>query len=104
MKSYNNHFGVPLTLARMPRATRRAVFEIGMNHAGEIEPLAKMVEPHAACVTTVGPVHIENFEDGEAGVARAKGEIFSGLASHALQQLEPSVVGVQHRDAAGRQA
>ena len=80
VKSYNNHFGVPLTLARMPRATRRAVFEIGMNHAGEIEPLAKMVEPHAACVTTVGPVHIENFEDGEAGVARAKGEIFSGLA------------------------
>jgi len=79
VKSYNNHFGVPLTLARMPRATRRAVFEIGMNHAGEIEPLTRMVQPHAACVTTVGPVHIENFEDGEAGVARAKGEIFSGL-------------------------
>ena len=79
VKSYNNHFGVPLTLARMPRATRRAVFEIGMNHAGEIEPLSKMVAPHAACITTVGPVHIENFEDGEAGVARAKGEIFAGL-------------------------
>ena len=79
VKSYNNHFGVPLTLARMPRATRRAVFEIGMNHSGEIEPLSRMVEPHAACVTTVGPVHIENFEDGEAGVARAKGEIFAGL-------------------------
>ena len=79
VKSYNNHFGVPLTLARMPQATRRAVFEIGMNHAGEIEPLSKMVEPHAACVTTVGPVHIENFEDGEAGVARAKAEIFAGL-------------------------
>jgi len=79
VKSYNNHFGVPLTLARMPKATRRAVFEIGMNHAGEITPLARMVEPHAACVTTVGPVHIENFEDGEEGVARAKGEIFAGL-------------------------
>ncbi len=79
VKSYNNHVGVPLTLARMPKGTRRAVFEIGMNHAGEIEPLARMVEPHAACVTTVGPVHIENFADGEAGVARAKGEIFSGL-------------------------
>ena len=79
VKSYNNHFGVPLTLARMPRSTRRAVFEIGMNHAGEIEPLSRMVAPHAACVTTVGPVHIENFEDGEAGVAKAKGEIFSGL-------------------------
>jgi UDP-N-acetylmuramoyl-tripeptide--D-alanyl-D-alanine ligase len=79
VKSYNNHFGVPLTLARMPKATRRAVFEIGMNHSGEIEPLSRMVAPHAACVTTVGPVHIENFEDGEAGVARAKGEIFAGL-------------------------
>ncbi len=79
VKSYNNHFGVPLTLARMPRATRRAVFEIGMNHAGEIEPLVKLVQPHAACITTVGPVHIENFADGEAGVARAKGEIFAGL-------------------------
>ena len=79
VKSYNNQFGVPLTLARMPKATRRAVFEIGMNHSGEIEPLSKMVEPHAACITNVGPVHIENFADGEAGVARAKGEIFAGL-------------------------
>jgi UDP-N-acetylmuramoyl-tripeptide--D-alanyl-D-alanine ligase len=79
VKSYNNHFGVPLTLARMPKSTRRAIFEIGMNHAGEITPLTRMVEPHAACITTVGPVHIENFEDGEEGVARAKGEIFSGL-------------------------
>ena len=79
VKSYNNHFGVPLTLARMPAATRRAVFEIGMNHAGEIGPLSRMVKPHAVAVTTVGPVHIENFEDGEAGVARAKGEIFAGL-------------------------
>ena len=79
VKSYNNQIGVPLTLARMPPATRRAVFEIGMNHAGEIEPLSRMVEPHCVCITTVGPVHIENFEDGEAGVARAKGEIFAGL-------------------------
>jgi len=79
VKSYNNQIGVPLTLARMPRATERAVFEIGMNHAGEIEPLARMVAPHAVCVTTVGPVHIENFDDGEAGVAAAKAEIFMGL-------------------------
>ncbi len=79
VKSYNNQIGVPLTLARMPRETRRAVFEIGMNHAGEIEPLSKMVSPHAVAVTTVGPVHIENFADGEAGVARAKAEIFAGL-------------------------
>jgi UDP-N-acetylmuramoyl-tripeptide--D-alanyl-D-alanine ligase len=79
VKSYNNQIGVPLTLARMPAATRRAVFEIGMNHAGEIEPLTQMVRPHAVAITTVGPVHTENFADGEAGVARAKAEIFSGL-------------------------
>jgi UDP-N-acetylmuramoyl-tripeptide--D-alanyl-D-alanine ligase len=79
VKSYNNQIGVPLTLARMARGARRAVFEIGMNHAGEIEPLSKMVQPHAVAITTVGPVHTENFADGEAGVARAKAEIFSGL-------------------------
>ena len=79
VKSYNNAFGVPLTLARMPRDTKRAVFEIGMNHAGEIEPLSQLVAPNAVAITTVGPVHIENFEDGEAGVARAKAEIFAGL-------------------------
>ena len=79
IKSYNNQIGVPLTLARMPRDTERAVFEIGMNHAGEIEPLARMVCPHAVCITTVGPVHTENFNDGETGVAQAKAEIFKGL-------------------------
>ena len=79
IKSYNNHIGVPLTLARMPRATERAVFEIGMNHAGEITPLARMVAPQAVAITNVGPAHIENFADGEAGVARAKAEIFAGL-------------------------
>jgi UDP-N-acetylmuramoyl-tripeptide--D-alanyl-D-alanine ligase len=79
VKSYNNHIGVPLTLARMPRDTERAVFEIGMNHADEIVPLSKMVRPHVVAITTVGPVHTENFPDGEAGVARAKAEIFAGL-------------------------
>ncbi|MFJ6024823.1 UDP-N-acetylmuramoyl-tripeptide--D-alanyl-D-alanine ligase [Brevundimonas sp. NPDC092305] len=79
IKSYNNHIGVPLTLARMPRSVERAVFEIGMNAPGEIAPLSKMVRPHAACVTTVGPVHIEAFADGEAGVAREKASIFEGL-------------------------
>jgi UDP-N-acetylmuramoyl-tripeptide--D-alanyl-D-alanine ligase len=90
VKSYNNHIGVPLTLARMPGATERAVFEIGMNHADEIRPLAKMVRPHAALVTTVGPVHTENFPDGEAGVARAKAEVFEGL--------EPGGVAVLNAD------
>ena len=79
VKSFNNHIGVPLTLARMRKDVERAVFEIGMNHAGEITPLSRMVQPHAACVTTVGPVHTENFPDGEAGVAAAKAEIFEGL-------------------------
>ena len=87
VKSYNNHFGVPLTLARMPKDTRRAVFEIGMNHSGEIDLLSRMVAPHAACVTTVGPVHTENFDDGETGVARAKGEIFAGMAPGATAVL-----------------
>jgi UDP-N-acetylmuramoyl-tripeptide--D-alanyl-D-alanine ligase len=55
------------------------VFEIGMNHAEEIRPLSRMVRPHAAVISTVGPVHTENFEDGELGVARAKAEVFDGL-------------------------
>jgi UDP-N-acetylmuramoyl-tripeptide--D-alanyl-D-alanine ligase len=79
VKSYNNHFGVPLTLARMPRATERAIFEIGMNHADEITPLTRMTRPQAVVVTTVAQAHIENFADGELGVARAKAEIFEGL-------------------------
>ncbi|CAN5184629.1 UDP-N-acetylmuramoyl-tripeptide--D-alanyl-D-alanine ligase [soil metagenome] len=79
VKSYNNHIGVPLTLARMPRDTERAVFEIGMNHADEITPLSQMVAPDVAVITTVGPVHTENFPDGETGVAKAKAEIFAGL-------------------------
>ena len=90
VKSYNNHIGVPLTLARMPRDTRRAVFEIGMNHANEIRPLTQMVRPHAVLVTTVGPVHTENFADGELGVARAKAEIFEGL--------EPGGVAILNAD------
>ncbi|WP_425991321.1 UDP-N-acetylmuramoyl-tripeptide--D-alanyl-D-alanine ligase [Brevundimonas sp. TWP2-3-2] len=84
IKSYNNHIGVPLTLARMHPSVERAVFEIGMNAPGEIAPLARMVQPHAACVTTVGPVHIDAFADGEAGVAREKAAIFQGLGPGGL--------------------
>ncbi len=76
--SYNNHWGVPLTLARMPGETRFGVFEIGMNHAGEIEPLAALVKPHVAIVTTVAPVHLEFFAS-VSEIADAKAEIFSGL-------------------------
>ncbi len=76
--SYNNHWGVPLTLARMPRTARFGVFEIGMNHAGEIEPLVAMVEPDVAVITTVAPVHLEFF-GSVSEIADAKAEIFSGL-------------------------
>ncbi len=75
--SFNNHIGVPVTLARMPRETIYGVFEVGMNHAGEIAPLAAMIRPEVALVTTVEAVHTENFADGIAGVAAAKAEIFS---------------------------
>jgi UDP-N-acetylmuramoyl-tripeptide--D-alanyl-D-alanine ligase len=87
VKSYNNHIGVPLTLARMPRDTQRAVFEVGMNHRGEISPLTRMIAPHAVAITNVGSAHIENFEDGETGVARAKAEIFEGLTRDGIAVL-----------------
>jgi UDP-N-acetylmuramoyl-tripeptide--D-alanyl-D-alanine ligase len=76
--SYNNQWGVPLSLARMPAATRFGVFEIGMNHAGEIASLVSLVEPHVALVTRVAPVHLEHFASLDA-IADAKAEIFSGL-------------------------
>jgi UDP-N-acetylmuramoyl-tripeptide--D-alanyl-D-alanine ligase len=76
--SFNNHWGVPLSLARCPATARFAVFEIGMNHPGEIEPLVKMVRPQVAIVTTVEPVHLEFF-DGIEAIADAKAEIFAGL-------------------------
>jgi UDP-N-acetylmuramoyl-tripeptide--D-alanyl-D-alanine ligase len=88
--SYNNHWGVPLTLARMPAAARYGVLEIGMNHAGEIAPLTRMARPHAALVTTIAPVHIEYLGSIEA-IADAKAEIFLGL--------EPGGAGVINRDA-----
>jgi UDP-N-acetylmuramoyl-tripeptide--D-alanyl-D-alanine ligase len=77
--SFNNHWGVPLSLARLPQATRYGVFEIGMNHAGEITPLTKLVRPDVAIITTIAPVHLEFFGTLEA-IADAKAEIFLGLA------------------------
>jgi UDP-N-acetylmuramoyl-tripeptide--D-alanyl-D-alanine ligase len=88
-KSYNNHWGVPLTLARMPADTQFAVFEIGMNHAGEITPLSQMVRPHVAVITTVGAAHLGNFAS-VADVAKAKAEIFVGL--------EPGGIAVLPKD------
>ena len=87
--SFNNHWGVPLSLARCPAAVRFAIFEIGMNHAGEIEPLVTMVRPHVAIITTVEPVHLEFFAGIEA-IADAKAEIFTGV--------EPGGAVVLNRD------
>lgn len=78
VKSYNNHVGVPLSLARMPRDTRFAVLEMGMNHAGELAALTRLVRPHVAVITAIAPAHIEFFGTEEA-IARAKAEIFEGL-------------------------
>ncbi len=76
--SYNNHWGVPLSLARCPASAKYAVFEIGMNHAGEITPLTKMVRPHVAIITGIEPVHLEYFGSLEK-IADAKAEIFAGV-------------------------
>ncbi len=78
LKSYNNHVGVPLSLARMPAASRFGVFEMGMNHPGELAALTRLVRPHVALVTAIAPAHAEFFAD-ESAIADAKGEIFQGL-------------------------
>ena len=77
-KSFNNHWGVPLTLARMPRETERAIFEIGMNTPGEIGPRSHMVQPHIAMITRIAPAHLEGMGSVE-GVADEKSQIFAGL-------------------------
>jgi UDP-N-acetylmuramoyl-tripeptide--D-alanyl-D-alanine ligase len=78
VSSYNNLWGVPLTLARMPQDTDFGVFEVGMNHAGEIVPLVAQVAPHVALITTVEAAHLGNFRD-ESEIADAKAEIMTGL-------------------------
>jgi UDP-N-acetylmuramoyl-tripeptide--D-alanyl-D-alanine ligase len=87
--SYNNHWGVPLSLALCPASARFAVLELGMNHAGEISPLTRLVRPHVAIVTTIEPVHLEFFGSIEA-IADAKAEIFQGV--------EPGGAAVLNRD------
>jgi UDP-N-acetylmuramoyl-tripeptide--D-alanyl-D-alanine ligase len=78
VSSYNNHWGVPLSLARCLESVKYAVFEIGMNHAGEITPLTKLVRPQVAIITTIEPVHLEYFGSLEK-IADAKAEIFAGV-------------------------
>ncbi|RAU22908.1 UDP-N-acetylmuramoylalanyl-D-glutamyl-2, 6-diaminopimelate--D-alanyl-D-alanine ligase [Paramagnetospirillum kuznetsovii] len=85
----NNHLGAPLSLARMPRDARFGVFELGMNHAGELTPLSRLVRPHVATITTVEAVHMEFFGSTEA-IADAKAEVFAGL--------EPGGIAVLPRD------
>jgi len=87
--SYNNHWGVPLSLARCPASAHYAVLEMGMNHPGEIEPLSRLVRPHVAVITAIAPVHLEFFGT-LAKIADAKAEIFSGL--------EPGGAAVLNRD------
>ncbi|MFD0987745.1 UDP-N-acetylmuramoylalanyl-D-glutamyl-2,6-diaminopimelate--D-alanyl-D-alanine ligase [Methyloligella solikamskensis] len=88
-KSYNNHWGVPLTLANMRKDTAFGVFEAGMNHAGELTPLSRMIRPHIAIITTIAPVHLGHFASVEE-IADAKAEIFQGL--------EPGGVAILNRD------
>lgn len=90
--SHNNHWGVPLTLARLPPDVPFAVVEIGMNRAGEIRALAALARPHVAVITAIAPAHIGNFPDGLEGIARAKAEILEGL--------EPGGVAVLPADSA----
>jgi UDP-N-acetylmuramoyl-tripeptide--D-alanyl-D-alanine ligase len=87
--SYNNHWGVPLSLSRLPRDAAYAVFEIGMSQAGEITPLTRLVRPHVAIVTTIAPSHLGHFPS-LAEIADAKAEIFAGV--------EPGGAAVINRD------
>jgi UDP-N-acetylmuramoyl-tripeptide--D-alanyl-D-alanine ligase len=84
--SFNNHIGVPLTLARMPRDTKYGIFEIGMNHIGEIAPLARQVRPHAAIITTIAPVHLEHMGSLET-IADEKADVFTGMHSDGIAIL-----------------
>lgn len=81
VKSYNNHVGVPLSLTRMPPDVSYGIFEMGMNHPGELSELTQLVRPDVAIVTTIAPAHIGFFKD-ETEIATAKGEIFEGLSRH----------------------
>jgi UDP-N-acetylmuramoyl-tripeptide--D-alanyl-D-alanine ligase len=85
--SFNNHVGVPISLARLPREARYGVFEVGMNHPGEIEPLARQVEAHVGVITNVGPVHIGHMGSEEA-IADEKGCLFAGMAEGAVAVLD----------------
>ena len=81
LKSYNNHWGVPLTMARMPQDTKYGIFEMGMNHAGELSELSKLLRPDIALITNVAGAHLAHFDNVEA-IADAKAEIIDGLRNN----------------------
>ncbi len=93
--SYNNHWGVPLTLARMPADTEFAVIEIGMNHPGEIAPLARLARLDVAMITTIAPAHLEAFANLD-GIAHEKAAIFQGLepGGHAIVPLDTPTAAI----------
>ena len=93
MASYNNHWGVPLTLARMPIDTEFGIFEIGMNHPGEIAPLSQMVKPHVAMITTIAPAHMEAFASIDA-IAHEKASVMTGLCSGGAAILPADVKSI----------
>lgn len=84
--SLNNHWGVPLSLARLPETAAYGVFELGMNHAGELTPLSKLVRPHVAIITTIEAVHLEFF-DSVDDIAAAKAEVFAGIEKNGVAVL-----------------
>ena len=101
--SYNNHWGVPLSLARCPASARYAVLEMGMNHAGEIEPLSRLARPHVAIITMVAPVHLEFF-GSLAKIADAKAEIFLGLEAGGAAVIDRDNSQFAHLKRRARQA
>lgn len=105
VRSFNNHWGVPLTMARMPRKTRRAVFEVGMNHAGELSALSTLLQPDIAIISRIAPAHLAHFDNVDA-IAAAKAEIFDGLiiGGAAVLNRDDKYFDVLAQAAAQRQA
>jgi UDP-N-acetylmuramoyl-tripeptide--D-alanyl-D-alanine ligase len=101
--SYNNHWGVPLSLARCPSSARYAIFEIGMNHQGEIAPLSRLVRPQVAIITTIAPVHLE-FLGSLANIADAKAEIFVGAPADGAAVINRDIGQFAQLEARAQQA
>src|SRR4029077_1163270 len=101
--SYNNHWGVPLSLAAMPLDTQFGIFEVGMNHFGELRNLVSFVKPHVALITTIAPAHLEFFGNCES-IADAKSEIFEGLLPGGAALIPADSVYAERLKVRARQA